>query len=194
MTAWLTAQGIRYELLPDKSVVRFCEGTEASGTLQAYVTNLGVIVFEACPEWTVPEPLRWQVIESAYMAFANWGLAEYGSYQIDPTNGRLTYRAALDCQGCQKDGISRIALDNLFAGFVRAAPRIADFRYVGQLVMCEEEIDGRVQPFARYLSLKELIERISATALAKEEARERYLDSAEHFFRDLGGVLNGTEV
>lgn len=193
---WLQGQGIRYQRLSGKPAFQLImlEDQPDSISLQLYANTLGNIVFEFRPNWTISEDLREEVVRSAYMAFANWGLADCGNYYMEPTTGKMVYRAAIDWKGLDKDGIPATVLTGLFKVFTWASMRLDDFRRIGRF----EEVPSKSSVpgfrFIRKQSLNELAVEVSATAMVdmdmKPQLREYYLIKAGTFSREFAGVFD----
>lgn len=193
---WLQGQGIGYQRLSGKPAFQLImfEGQPDSVSLQLYANTLGNIVFEFRPNWTISEDLRAEVVRSAYMAFANWGLADCGNYYMEPTTGKMVYRAAIDWKGLDKDGIPAIVLTGLFKVFTWASMRLDDFRRIGRYedVPSKSSVPGFRS--IRKQSLNELAVEVSATAMVdmdiKPQLREYYLIKAGTFSREFAGVFD----
>ncbi len=193
---WLQGQGIRYQRLSGRPAFKLImtEGQPDSVNLQLYANTLGNVVFEFRPGWVIAENLRTEVVQSAYLAFANWGLADCGNYHMEPTTGQMVYRAAIDWKGLEKDGIPADVLTGLFKVFTWASVRLDDFRWVGRY---KEVPSTSSQPgfrFVRKQSLKELAVDISATAMVDmdlaPQLREYYLVKAGMFSREFAGAFD----
>lgn len=194
---WLQGQGIRYQRLSGKPSFQLImsENQSDSVSLQLYANALGNVVFEFRPDWVIPEGLRSEVVQSAYLAFANWGLADCGNYYMEPATGQMVYRAAIDWQGLERDGIPATALTGLFKVFTWAAVRLDDFRRIGKYeeVPSQSSVPGfrsvRKQP------LQELAIDISATAMAdlEPQLREYYLLKTGAFLREFAGAFDALE-
>jgi len=194
---WLQGQEIQYRRLSGKPIFQLImsEGQTAYVTIQLYTDTLGNVAFQFRPGWVIIEDLRSEVVRSAYMAFANWGLADCGHYYMEPTTGQMVYRAAIDWRGLEGDGIPAAVLTVLFKVFTRAAIRLDDFRRVGKYEEAPSKSSVPGFRFVRKQSLNELAVDISATAMINMEPqlREDYLVKAGIFSREFTGVFDELE-
>lgn len=193
---WLQGQGIRYQRLSGKPAFKLImsEGQPDSVNLQLYANTLGNVVFEFRPGWVIAENLRSEVVQSAYLAFANWGLADCGNYYMEPTTGQMVYRAVIDWKGLEKNGIPATVLTGLFKVFTWASLRLDDFRRLGKYeeVPTKSSVPGFLS--VRKQSLKELAVEVSATAMVdmdmEPQLREYYLVKADRFSREFAGAFD----
>lgn len=194
---WLQGQEIQYQRLSGKPAFRLimAEDQPDSVSLQLCANTMGNVVFQFRPGWVITEDLRSEVVRSAYMAFANWGLADCGNCYMEPASGQLVYRTAIDWQGLEKDGIPAAVLSGLFKVFTWASVHLDDFRRVGKYEDVTSEASHPGFHFVRKQSLKELAIDISATAMADMEPqiREYYLVTAGTFIREFAGAFDELE-